>query len=38
MGDEYTEPLGRAEAGAGELETLELDAFGWHHAEVGAWM
>jgi HD-like signal output (HDOD) protein len=38
MGGEYTELLGRAEAGAGELGTLELEAFGWHHAEVGAWM
>jgi HD-like signal output (HDOD) protein len=38
MGGEYTELLDRAEAGAGELGSLELEAFGWHHPEVGAWM
>ncbi len=38
MGKEYGEVLARRDAGEGELCELELDAFGWDHAEVGAWM
>jgi HD-like signal output (HDOD) protein len=36
--DEYGEVLARRDAGEGELQELELEAFGWNHAEAGAWM
>lgn len=38
MTQEYGEVLARRDAGEGELWELEAEAFGWDHAEVGAWM
>ncbi len=37
-GKPYAEILARSGAGDGALFELEIDAFGWSHAEVGAWM